>query len=230
MTPKTESALQGAKASVPLSLAVLPFGLVYGAVVAESSLSASVGAAASWIILAGAAQLTVVGLIDDQASWLVVIGAGLVINLRFSLYSAALAPSFSTFGRRWRYGLAYLMTDQATTLWLQHAEQEADPERRQWYNLGAGLTFVIGWWLGTVLGVVVGDLLPESLGIRFAVPAMFIALVMPSLTERPSWAAAAVGGCVAVVAAGLPSGLNVISGAVIGVAVGIVLQIRQDRR
>lgn len=210
----------GARAAIPLGLAALPFGLVYGVAVAESNIGTGVGVAGSWIILAGAAQLTLVGLIEAGATWPVAVGTALVINARFVLYSTALAPAFTAFPARWRFGLPYLMTDQAATLSLAYFEREADPERRRWWYLGAGLLFASGWWVGTVAGVAVGAVLPESLEIGFAVPAMFIALLVPTMTTRPAVVAAVVGAVATGASAGLPNGLNIMVGALAGIAAG----------
>lgn len=222
------SVLLGVRAAVPLAIAVLPFGLVYGVAVAESALSAWVGVAASWIVFAGAAQLSLLALIESDASWAVAVGTALVINARHALYSAALAPAFGAFPVRWRLALSYLMTDQASTISLQHYLGERDPVRRRWFFLGAGLLLAVTWWIGTVAGVVVGASIPEQLDIGFAVPAMFIALVVPTLVDRPSVVAAAVGGAVTVLAAPLPNGLNIICGALAGIAVGSTVLPKAD--
>ena len=219
--------IAGARAAIPLGLAALPFGLVYGVAVIETQVSPLVGIAASWIVLAGAAQLTLLALIDAAASWPVAVGTALVINARFALYSAALAPAFARFPTGWRYALPYLMTDQAATLALTHYETDDDPVSRRWWYLGAGLLFASGWWSGTVMGVLVGAVIPPSVDIGFAVPAMFIALLVPTLTNRPAVVAAAVGASLAVVTGGLPNGSNLIAGAVAGIAAGAAVLPRQ---
>lgn len=213
----------GARAAVPLGLAALPFGLVYGVAVDESSIDLWLGVAASWIILAGAAQLSLLSLIDDGAAWPIAVGTALVINARFALYSTALAAAFREFPRRWRLTLPYLLTDQAASLALAHFETEHDPTRRRRWYLGAGLLFATGWWVGTVVGVVAGDVIPDSLDIGFAVPAMFIALLVPVLVDRPAVVAAIVGAAVAVAGSFLPNGLNIIVGALAGIAAGRLL-------
>jgi predicted branched-subunit amino acid permease len=210
----------GARASTPLTLAVLPFGLVYGVAVTESTVSTLVGMSASWVILAGAAQLSLLSLIDDGAAWPLAVGTALVINARFALYSTALAPPFSAFPARWRYGLSYLITDQAASLALLHYRDEHDPDRRRWWFFGAAGFIVIGWSIGTIAGAALGGSLPDDLDIAFAVPAMFIALLVPSVTDRPALVAAAVGGAVTVLAAPFPNGLNILAGALAGIAAG----------
>ncbi len=204
----------------PLALAALPFGLVYGTAVAESRIAGWVGIAGSWLVIAGAAQLSLVSLIDADAAWTVAVGTALVINARFVLYSAALAPAFSEFPHRWRWGLPYLMTDQAASMGLAYFETEQLPYKRRWFFLSAGLLFTAGWWVGTVAGVALGATIPAGIDIAFAVPAMFIALLVPNLTGRPAIVAAIVAAATTVIAAPLPNGLNIIVGALAGIAVG----------
>lgn len=207
----------GARAAIPLGIAAFPFGLVYGVAVAESSVAGWLGVAASWLILAGAAQLSLLSLIDDGAAWPVAVGTALVINARFALYSVALSPSFREFPPGWRLGLPYLLTDQAASLALVRFDQDDDPDRRRQWFLGAALLFASGWWVGTVAGYAVGDVLPDGLNIDFAVPAMFIALLVPAVVDRPTITAATVAGVITVAGAPLPNGLNIIVGALGGI-------------
>ncbi len=209
----------GGNRALPLGLAGLPFGLVYGAAVADASVSSLVGLAGSWIVLAGAAQLTLVDLIDGDARWFVAVGAALLINARFALYSAAMGPALREQPVVWRFGLPYLMTDQAASLSIAWFDETTDPVARRWFFLGAGLCFASGWWIGSVVGVISGSALPEDLDISFAIPAMFIALLVPALRTRRTLRVAVVAGLVTVLAAPLPTGANVLAGAVAGLAV-----------
>lgn len=215
--------LAGAKAASALAVAAFPFGVVYGVTVVESSVDHWVGIAGSWVILAGAAQLSLVSLIDDGSAWYLAVLTALVINARFALYSTAVAPAFREFPARWRVGLAYLLTDQAASLSLVHFETDRDPDRRRSFFLGAGVLFASGWWVGTLVGVFGGSVIPDDLDLTFAVPAMFIALAVPALTDRPATLAAVAAAAVAVAGAPLPNGLNVVVAAIVGVIVGRLL-------
>lgn len=218
----------GLRSAFPLALGAVPFGLVYGVAVVDSSLSPWVGAAASWLILAGASQISLVGLIDSGAAWPVAVGTVLVINARHALYSAALAPAFAHFPRRWRFTLPYLMTDQAAMLSINQFETMRDPVDRRWFFAAAAVLIASFWWAGSVAGVVLGASIPEQVDVGFAVPAMFLALLVPSLTNRPAVAAAVVGVAVTVLAAPLPSGLNISVGALAGIGAGAMLLTRRD--
>lgn len=218
----------GVRRIFPLSLIAWPFGIVYGATAVDKGLSDATGIFASFAILAGAAQLALVELIDDGAPWFVAVITALTINLRFALYSASLAPAYRDFSSRWRFGLAYVMADQTAVISLLEFETQRDPEYRRWFALGAAAWFVLPWWIGTTLGVLVGGDIPESWQIGFTVPLMFMALLVPTLTTRPKLAAAVVGAAVAVGTRAAPGGINIMLGALAGIAVGAYLSERLE--
>ena len=217
----------GIRAITPLALMSFPFGLVYGATAVDNGIDDVPAILASFIIVAGAAQIALVELIDDGASWVIAVGTALVINLRFALYSATLAPDFRAFPARWRFPLAFLLTDQAAVTSILGYTGRPDPFERRWFTLGAALWFVWPWWAGTATGVVLGGEIPDGWQIGFAVPLMFTALLVPTITSRPKLAAAIAGAAVALATAPLPEGMNIMLGAVAGIAVGTVLAERQ---
>jgi len=216
----------GARAILPLSIGAFPFGLAYGVTVVESSMNDFVGWLASFIVLAGAAQLAVSDLIDQGAPWFIVVGTALVINARFMMYSGALAPSFSEFPRRWRIPLAHFMTDQATVTSLLYDRTERQPAKRLAYYLGAGASFALSWWIGTTIGVVIGATIPAQLQVGFAAPLMFIALAVPSIGDRAALIAAAVGFSVTLMAKDAPMNSGLLIGAAAGIAFGMLAKTR----
>jgi predicted branched-subunit amino acid permease len=218
--------LAGARAILPLSIAAFPFGLAYGVAVAESSMDDLVGALASVLVLAGAAQLAIVELLDAGAPWFVVVGTALVVNARFMMYSGALAPSFSDYPRRWRLALAYFLTDQAAVTSLLYNERQPDPRARMGYYLGAGSSFAMMWWLGTLIGVGIGATFPAELQVGFAVPLMFVALVVPTVRDRAALIAACVGFSVTLIARDAPMSTGLLIGAGAGVAFGLLAKLR----
>ncbi|MEZ5167584.1 MAG: AzlC family ABC transporter permease [Acidimicrobiales bacterium] len=220
----------GVRRIFPLSLIAGPFGLVYGATAADHGIAAPTAIAASFIILAGAAQIALVDLIREGASWYLAVGTALVINLRFALYSASLAPAFREFPARWRFPLAHLLTDQNAVTSLSQYQHEPDPTYRRWFTLGAGIWFGIPWWIGTAVGVLLGGDIPAGWQIGFAVPLMFTALLVPTITSRPKLAAAIAGAAIAVSTTWLPEGVNIMLGALGGIAVGTILAERSERR
>lgn len=225
--PKHRHALiAGARAILPLSIGVFPFGLAYGVAVASSTMNDLAGALASALVIAGAAQLAVVDLTDQGAPWFIIVGTALVINARFMMYSGAMAPAFSEFPRRWRLPLAHFMTDQAAVTSLLYNERVREPRRRMMFFLGAGASFALAWIVGTAIGVVVGTAVPPELQLGFAVPLMFIALLVPSVKDRPGLVAAAVGFAVTLIARDAPLNTGLLIGAGAGIAFGMLAKSR----
>jgi len=208
----------------PLLLAVIPFGLVLGVAAAGSVLGSGLGIATSQIIFAGAAQLVTVQLFDDGAAAVIVVVTALVVNIRHLMYSAALAPYFREFPKRSRLLLPYLLTDQAFALSILRFERNDDPTYRRWFFLGVGVGLWGPWQLATIAGVVAGAQIPESLGLEFAIPLVFLVLLIPVIQTRPGLAAAVVGGVVAVAAYEVPFHLGLVIGAVAGITTGVVLE------
>lgn len=219
---------EGARAILPLSIGVFPFGLAYGVTVVESSMNDFVGWLASFLVLAGAAQLAMTDLIDEGAPWFIVVGTGLVINARFMMYSGALAPAFSHFPRRLRIPLAHFITDQSAVTSLLHNQQEPDSQRRFAYYVGAAVGFAVSWWIGTTVGVVIGATIPDELQIGFAAPLMFIALAVPSVRDRAALIAAAVGFSVTILARDAPMNTGLLIGAGAGIAFGMLAKLRGE--
>jgi len=220
-SPSSSGLRDGALAIAPMLIGVIPFGLVLGIVAAGSSVGPVLGGASSVIIFAGAAQLAMLQLVDAGAAAVVVVATALVINARFLMYSAALAPHFREFPPVWRYTLPYLMTDQAFAVSIVRYADTANPVYKRLYYLGVGGTLWLFWQAATITGIVLGGQIPESWSLDFTIPLVFLVLLIPSITTRPELVAALVGGSVAVAAHGAPYGLGLIIGALCGIASGV---------
>ncbi len=214
--------LDGSRAVWALLLGVIPFGLVFGVVAAESVVGPVLGYLTSIVIFAGAAQFATVGLLVEGASAAVIIATALVINSRHLMYSAALSPAFREFPAWARYALPYVLTDQAFAVSIVRYRDADDPGYRWRFFAGAALTLWVSWQAATLIGVVVGARLPEALGLTFAIPLVFLALLVLTVHTRPELVAAIVGGIVAVAAAGVPYNLGLLIGACGGVVAGVV--------
>ena len=212
----------GVRAFAPLVIAVIPFGLVFGVVAAGSEVGPLLGGATSFIIFAGAAQLATLQLIDAGAAGAVVIATALVINARHLMYSAALAPAFREFPKAARFALPYLLTDQAFALSIVRFGEVEDPVYRRWFFTGAGLSLWVPWQIFTITGIVLGAQVPASWSLDFAIPLMFVILLIPTIKGRPELIAAVIGAMVAVAAADAPYGLGLIVGAVSGITAGVI--------
>jgi 4-azaleucine resistance transporter AzlC len=219
----------GIRDQLPLLLGVVPFGMIFGALAVAAGIPPLAAQGLSFFVFAGSAQFLAVGLIAANAPAIVIVLTILIVNLRHMLYSASAAPYFSHLPLRWRGAIAWLLTDEAFAV-ASVRLQQADTRLAHWYTLGTGLALWAAWQASSALGILLGARVPESWSLEFALPLTFLALLMPTLKDRPAVAAAVVGGLVAVVLGGAPYRLGLISAILAGVAVGMVWEMRSKSR
>lgn len=174
----------GAIASLPLSLAVAPWGLLAGSMAIEANLSPLQGQGLSAIVFAGAAQLVAIGMLKGGANLFSILLTTLLLTSQHLLYGLSMRPVLSGLPARWRVGLGFLLTDEFFALTSQHDQQQFN----RWYALGVGLTFYVAWNLFTLAGIVLGQNIPhlDSLGLDFSIVATFVALIAPLVRNVPT--------------------------------------------
>ncbi len=217
----------GVRAELPLLLAVFPFGMIYGVLALDAGLSPLAAQAMSSIVFAGSSQFITAKLVHDLVPGIVIVLTIAVVNLRHMLYSASLAPYLDTVSTRWKALLAYLLTDEAYAVTITHYDKQGVTPAAHWYFFGAGLALWSTWQVSTAVGIFLGTTLPSSWPLDFALPLTFIALVIPALKDRPAVAAAFSAGIVALAAFNLPHKLGLIVAALVGIAVGTILEGRK---
>ncbi|MGA7097000.1 MAG: AzlC family ABC transporter permease [Acidimicrobiia bacterium] len=213
--------------ALPLFVPAVPFGLVIGLAISESGINTMVGWSSSWIIFGGAAQLTLISLLGAGTAVAAAVTAGLVVNARHLMYSAALAPTFQRQPRWFRWLGPYVLIDQLFALASVRLDDEPDVFRT--YFLAAGLTFWSMWQLTTAIGLVIGPVVPQSWNLEFAVPILFIGLLVLGIDRWPKAVAALVGAGVTYLSAGLPNRGGLLVGAVVGILAGAMAnRLRRD--
>ncbi|NNO00482.1 AzlC family ABC transporter permease [Vibrio sp. B1-2] len=174
---------QGALAMLPLSIAVLPWGLLAGSFAIESGLTILESQALSAVLFAGSAQLVATGMFKTGAGLLTLLITTFFITSRHFLYSVSMRSKISPLPTRWRLILGFLLTDELFAVCGQQNEKQFN----RWYALGAGLSFYLVWNLATLVGIIAGSYIPalNELGLEFAVAATFIAIVIPNIKNIP---------------------------------------------
>jgi predicted branched-subunit amino acid permease len=216
----------GLRAVMPLLLGVAPFGVIYGVVALQSGIPPLAAMAMSSIVFAGSAQFLLAQLVGAGAPLLLSAGAVGLVNLRHALYSASVAPLLARLPRRWKILLAYLLTDEAYAAAIPHLFGDAAQPRSihaHWILFGSGFGLWAGWQVATLAGVLIGAQLPANLGLDFALPLTFIAIVVPMIASRALLAAALAAGTAAVVLAAMPYKLGLFLAALAGLAVGAAM-------
>ena len=176
--------LKGATDILPLSLAVLPWGVLFGSLAIQRGFSWFEAQLFSAIIFGGAVQIVTVELMAENTPLLVVLFSAFVISSRHFLYGLALRERLSKQSAAWRVGLGFLLTDELFS--LSGNKKAYQTQFRLYCALGAGGSFYIAWNIWTALGIFAGTWLPDltKLGLDFAIAATFIALVVPEIKSK----------------------------------------------
>lgn len=218
--------LRGIRDQLPILIGVIPFGMIFGALAVRIGLQAFEAQSLSLLVFAGSAQFIAIGLIAEGVPALIIVMTIWVVNLRHALYSAHMAPHFSGLSWRWKWVLSWLLTDEAFVVGSSRYTR-GNTTLAHWYFLGTGLALWSAWQISTLAGILLGTGLPDSLSLEFALPMTFLALLLPSMTHRPSLLAASSAGLAAVLLAGLPYKLGILLSALLGIGVGMVWERRQ---
>ncbi len=233
-TLQRRAVVSGIKGVAPILLGVIPFGMIYGVLAVGAGLHPLAAQAMSCIVFAGSAQFIAAGLFRVGAPGIVLVLTTLIVNLRHLLYSASVAPHLAHLSWRWKALLAYLLTDEAYAVAIMHYRSlpsgngEAGRTHAHYYFLGAGLGLWGCWQLSTAAGIILGAQIPDGWALDFTLALTFIALVVPALRDRPSWAAALAAGAVALATVGWPYKLGLMAAALTGIAVGLWLDMRRQ--
>jgi 4-azaleucine resistance transporter AzlC len=222
---RTEEFLAGARDTLPILLGGVPFGLFFGALAISVGLTPLEAQGFSLFVFAGSAQFVAVNLIGQGAAPAVIVLTIFIVNLRHAMYSASLAPHVARLPFRWRAAMAWLLTDEAFAVSTPRY-RSPDLARAHWFFLGSGLALWTEWQLSTAAGILFGAQIPESWSLGFALPLTFLAMLIPALTDRPSWAAAISGAVFSVILHDLPYGLGLVAAAAVAVGVGVSLEVR----
>ncbi len=215
----------------PLMLGVIPFGIICGASSIEAGISAKEAVLMSVVVFAGASQLAVVQLMHSEASWLVILVTGIVINLRMLMYSVSLAGYLGNESTLRKMGVAYLLTDQAYATSLQEfRENRSGTLHRLMFYLGVAGLMWLSFIVSTAVGAVLGRVIPSAWDLGFSVPLTFLALLMNTVKKPEFRKAAWLGAGCGILLHGLPFNLGMLLGAVAGILGGYALETWKGKR
>lgn len=212
----------GVRDSLPLLTGIVPFSIIVGITGVEFGLTAVEISVMSALAYAGSSQLAAIFLMEDNTTILLVVLTAVLINVRFAIYSASIAPKFQSLSWLKKAVYSFLLVDTIYALSMSRFRgQKAG--RSHWYYFGGGLALWISWSLGTIIGAGMGVGVPASFPVELVLPLVFIALLFPILEGRPSAATAVVAGGVATVAAPLDYNFGLLLGVGCGLLVGVSL-------
>lgn len=172
---KARDFVQGALDILPLSIAVLPWGILAGSVAIDAGLSIPQAVAMSAVIFAGAAQLVSLGMWSADATAITIAITVFFLTSQHFIYALTLRKDISVLASYYRIPLGFLLTDELFAVTMQK------PKRRPYYLLGAGLFFYLAWVLFSLLGIYLASTIPNlsSFHLDFSIVAVLVAIIVP---------------------------------------------------
>lgn len=167
----------GARLALPIVFGYLPVGFAYGVLASKMGVSDFNAVFMSLIVFAGSAQLIAVSLIGAGAPALSIILTTFVVNLRHLLMSAALSPRLRGWPKWQVAAFTFELTDETFGL---HSMRMGGDDSSKAETFSVNLTAQVSWVAGTILGVAASGLIQDirPIGLDYALPAMFIALLV----------------------------------------------------
>jgi len=216
---------RGAADTMPILLGVVPFGIAFGVVGLTVGLTPAETILMSLAVFAGAAQFISITMIGKGVTdFALIVFTTLLINLRHLLMGASLAPYLTGLPLTHQAVLAFGMVDETYAITMDRIARAGYSDSHQ---LGANAAAYLAWFLATVAGVLAGEYIPDPLawGLDFAMPATFLAMLVPRLTSKTSLAVCLAAAVVAVGAAlALPGKWYIILAALAAILVGGLLE------
>lgn len=167
----------GVKKGIPIGIGYLTVSFTFGIWAVEGGVPVWIAVFISLSNLTSAGQFAGVDLMIQSAAFLEIALSVFVINIRYSLMSLALTQKLAKGVRSiekliWGFGI----TDEVFAVASTREKEVTTP-----YMYGLISTPIIGWTFGTLMGAVVGSILPERLAaaMGIALYAMFIAIIIP---------------------------------------------------
>lgn len=208
--------MRGFVAMAPLWVGAIPVGIAYGLAARNAGLSAVETVLMSLTVFSAAAQLSAVSLIDDGAPLVVLIATAVALNVQLLLIGLAVGRQARVSAAP-RVVSAYFLTDGAYGVVLAGGKPTLSG------LLGAGVSMFLAWNIGTAIGVMAGDAMPDPrrLGVDLIAPLMFLVVLVPLLRGRAALAVALVAGVVALLLVQVvPVGAAVLGAGLVGSVTG----------
>lgn len=205
---------------LPLWSGAIPAGVAYGIAAHSAGLRPGEVQVMSLVVFSAAAQVSAISLIEAQSSALLIAGTVIALNLQLLLLGATISR---TLRLSWpgRLATAWFLTDSA------YAIAAARGPLLQPVLLGAGVGMYCGWNLGTAIGLLAGNAIPNPAdwGMDFIVSLAFLAVLVPLLKGRAQLGASLAAGALVLPALQfLPVGAAVLLGGVGGAIAGVCLK------
>ncbi|WP_068793063.1 AzlC family ABC transporter permease [Brevibacillus laterosporus] len=224
-----DSFIKGVKDCIPTLLGYLSIGIAAGVIQKAAGLSIAEIALISLILYAGSAQFIAAGMMATGSSLTAIIITILFVNLRHILLSAALAPYFRHLSPLRNMLVGSLLTDETFGVAISETAKKNQISEK-WMH-GLNITAYLNWFVANLAGAFLAQWIsnPEKFGLEFALPAMFIGILILTMLGRSKIKFDIVVAIIAVVIAVgstflLSSSMGVIVATIIASTIGMVVE------
>ena len=173
---------KGIRDGIPIALGYFSVSIAFGLMAVEAGCSWVEAMLISLTNLTSAGQFAVVTVLAHMGTYIEMALTQLVINSRYALMGISLSQKVNArFKGLWRVILGFAITDEIFAVAIG---QEGEISRR--YFAGLAIIPIIGWTSGTIVGAVLGNIMPEIItsALGVALYGMFIAVVVPKAREN----------------------------------------------
>ena len=196
--------IQGARDYSPTLMAILSWGLVTGIAMSKSVMTLGQASAMSLLVYAGSSQLAVLPLLAAKLPiWTILLTAAMV-NMRFVIFSAGLAPHFSYLPLWRRLAIGYFNGDVIYLLFQKQGFAYGRVPGKEAYFWGMALASWASWQVSSLAGILLASVFPASWGLELAGTLALIPIMVSAVANRSTLAAVAVAGIVSLIAFDLP--------------------------
>lgn len=176
--------IQGVRDCLPTLLGYIGIGAAFGIVGASSNVSLLEIALLSLLVYAGSAQFIICALFVVHTPIPVIVATTFIVNLRHFLMGLAIAPAFSQYSMKQNVLLGTLLTDE--TFGVAASKLTKQTKLNASWMHGLNITAYLCWLLSSLAGAMLGQWIeePTVFGLDFALPAMFVALLIIQLQQQ----------------------------------------------
>ena len=223
---------EAVKLSAPTMTGIFAWAIVTGMAAVKSGLTVWQAIGMSFLVFAGSAQLASLPLMAAHAPVWVIFVTAMVVNLRFVIFAAALAPHFAHLPWYKRVWYGYINTDVTMGLFPRRfpPSEVHRPEAKAGFFTGLGYLNWVSWQSGSVIGILLASQIPQGWGLGFAGTLALLAIMIPLIVNAAALAGVVVASIVAVAAAGLPYRLGLLIAVVVGMAAAMAVDVVLDRK
>lgn len=168
----------GLKHGIPICLGYFAVSFAFGIQAGSIGLTVFQTFLMSITNVTSAGQFSALGVIAAGSSYIEMACTQLLINMRYLLMSCALSQKVDTrFAFAHRFGMAYGVTDEIFGSSICHPGP-----LNPFYTYGLMSSAIPGWGIGTLLGIICGNILPENIisALGIAIYGMFVAIIIPT--------------------------------------------------